>query len=576
MFKKYRLLNKKSVFCLLFFSLVFGLLLISRTLFQPVYTDRVPSNIFLNPYVIPAGTQLVIPPWIMQRYQLSAQKELYGDVFNYLMYNYGVSAPNESGEDTYYIPLNVSGYDYDDDYDSGSYSSRENTYMVDVAKVKHSSVSESSQQEETGEPSPQPVDPETPEEGATVVPSQPVDPETPGVTAKPRLRPGVTAKPRLRPDGSPQTKEVSPEVSRKKKKSGDTFTAEKDIDIRNSPLLPRQQKPELDLSKNYPLSCNKSDIKTEAKSPCLTCTGYSENTVKHFLTTLERKVTASHSSKSFPPVIDTICKSCYGVDAKDFFNYIEKRAKEEGIPSEILFAFVMRESNGDCNVGGDGGDSVGMFQLNTNNSTCLRGCKRNVLLKAKVEEMKSVCKGGTYRNEYSRLGRKRCNQYPPADSKICLNNPYCNFEEAFHLLKDEKWPAGNNQEKYSKSTAENWTAMSREERHKWRNAIVAYNGRGFVAPTERAMKKFNMSDRIDDWEQKRIFFVRSYLYYKSKYKACAPRDRKCKNRYDPKKVITNLAHVESITGREVPGGFADSAICQWIQFVKKKPKLSCR
>ena len=130
--------------------------------------------------------------------------------------------------------------------------------------------------------------------------------------------------------------------------------------------------------------------------------------------------------------------------------------------------------------------------------------------------------------------------------------------------------------------------MNAETRNKWRNAVVSYNGRGYVRPVESLMrntwKKMSSNERerwtktfqnqskvdvetkeiprslLDNWEFKRVFFIKQHL----------------RNSTISEKVVKNLAHVESITGREVSEEFAESAICQWVQFEKENKNLSCK
>ena len=122
-------------------------------------------------HVLPVGTQMVIPPWIQQQYQMSNQKQFYDNsMMNFLIHNYGVVAPSVSagaeGSDTYYIPLSYreegdDDDDDDDDYDDDDYDDDDyDTYMVDVTFLKQSvepaqqkaEVLESETTEETQEP----------------------------------------------------------------------------------------------------------------------------------------------------------------------------------------------------------------------------------------------------------------------------------------------------------------------------------------------------------------------------------------------------------------------------------------
>ena len=164
---------KRNIYYFLFVLFVFSfclILLVDKSISNKQFVDkdsaetrktitetaslRNPSNFLLtmNPYVMPAGTQMMIPPWVLEQYQLSEQQALYGDVLNFLIYNYSVAAPSvdDSDVDTYYIPLTVYdsdyGSDYDDDYDDdysgygGDYDGgtdiARGTVMVDVTKLQ--------------------------------------------------------------------------------------------------------------------------------------------------------------------------------------------------------------------------------------------------------------------------------------------------------------------------------------------------------------------------------------------------------------------------------------------------------
>ena len=634
MFKKYHLLNRKNIFYFLLFTVFCCLFFIIQNNLPSPSVNRIPANVFMNPYVLPVGTQMVVPSWIMQQYQSSLQRRVYGNVLDYLIYNYSVSAPDGSGESTYYIPLSISSYDYDDDDDYDVSPIRKgDIYMVDVTKVKVTSSA------------PTPVEPPVePPSGDSPVPP-PVKPPVESSAGDPPAAPPV--EPPLSAEGG----EVEKPADSSQASEEVQFTTTDLIDPSTAPPPPppgSKPKPDPDpLAERPPVSCEESDAHTEADSPCVECAGLRETEVEPFLDALETKVDDSHGVKHFPGVIRDICNSCFrgqskSRDVKDFFKYIEDRANEEGVPSEVLFALVMRESNGNCKAGGDGGKSVGLFQLNTGNSTCLEGCKEGALEGVSAKEMQSVCEKGHYHKDYGTPGDP-CPGTPSfSKPKICLNNPYCNFEEAFHLLKDQKWGMGNNGEQY-RPTSKKWADLKAEERNKWRNAIVSYNGRKYIEPAEQLMRDtledmsssekqrwinaFGVSSEgdvnsektlrslLDNWEFKRMFFIKRYLSsleldeqsVKAKWadKTDAERQEWIKsvrglndkvdvssdtipgfllNNEDFRRrffkrseaVLRNLAHVESITGREVSGGFAESAICQWVRFEEKNPNLSCK
>ena len=159
MFKNYHFLSGKNIFYFLLLAVFCCLFFIFKNNLPFLSVNRIPANVLLNPYALPVGTQMVVPPWIMQQYQSSLQSNIYGNVLDYLIYNYSVSAPNESGESTYYIPLSLSSYDSDDDFDDDYYYDfddyspvgKSDIYMVDVTKVQVMSPSPTS--------TPSPIDP---------------------------------------------------------------------------------------------------------------------------------------------------------------------------------------------------------------------------------------------------------------------------------------------------------------------------------------------------------------------------------------------------------------------------------
>ena len=100
-------------------------------------------------------------------------------------------------------------------------------------------------------------------------------------------------------------------------------------------------------------------------------------------------------------------------------------------------------------------------------------------------------------------GEYRTKGYAKAKGR-CLNNPYCNFEESFNLLKDEKWNIVNSNE--TKPTNTDWAGMKDTERNLWRDAIIAYNGAGYLKSAEERMEKKGLYSHLDNWEVKRMFF----------------------------------------------------------------------
>ena len=621
------------------FSFSKNLVGIQKALIEPA-DSRTPSNFSLatvNPYLIPAGTQMVIPPWVLEQYQLSQQQALYGDVLNFLIYNYGVAAPSadDSDVDTYYIPLSVydSKYDYSsyggyDDYDSydDGVSIARDTVMVDVTKLQI-------QQPDSGSQTvPDSGSQTVPDSGSQVVPDSGSQATPEGSQATPEgsqeaVPDGSQVVPdsgsqvvpdgsQAAPDGSQATldgSQATPEGSQKAVPDGSQTVPDsggsqvasdsgsqsasdgsqeavpegsqeavpeprpkvpgdvvleitEDIDKRTTPLVP-SKRPETDLTKTYPATCDKAEEETEASAPCIGCVGLDKEETNSFLNKVSANIQNSDQKKNFSSVPTVFCKECYGVDVNDFFQHIEKRAKEEKVPSAIMFAFMLRESNGDCNAKPPNDEnSFGLFQLNIKNSTKLEPCASNELSDLSTQEMEDVCEKG-----YRKAG------YPQEKGR-CLNNPYCNFEEAIHLV-NEKWNMRVVNRGVDKPTETDWVEMGSEGRNLWRNAIIAYNRADYLSAAENQMKTPEMQGNLDNWEIKRMFFVKNYLYKKSKYEECGTsnsrEDKRCKARNNPEKIIHNLAYVERITGRETKDGLANSSMCQWLQFKNNNPKLSC-
>ena len=571
MFKKCHFLSRKNIFYFLLFTVFCCLLFIIQNNLPSHLVNRIPSNVFMNPYILPVGTQMVVPPWIMQQYQSSLQRKIYGNILDYLIYNYSVSAPSESGESTYYIPLSISSYDDDDDDDSYDVSPirKSEIYMVDVTKVKVTSPAPT--------PPPTPATPPVESPSGDPPATPPVEPPLPAEN-------GEVEKPADTPQASEEVQVTTTDL----------------IDPSTAPPPPSPKSPKPDpLAERPPVSCEESDAHTEADSPCVECADLNEGEM-NLLSEVEGIVDSYHTAKrNFASVIEKICDTCYGVDAEEFFQYIKEKAKDKKVPAEILFALIVRESGGECGVTGDSGSSKGLFQLNTNNSTCLERCASGVLDGVTVKEMQSVCEDGKHHTENYMVPQgcgERCVRCPSLrstnDPKVCLNNPYCNFEEAFLLFTKDKWKSGNDVELEAAKdkglvSGKNWAEMDPAERNRWRNAVVSYNGRGYVDPTEKLMnvtwkamtvdernqwvhlaqdpKEANVNSEkmpeslLNNWELKRLFFIKKYL-----------RSGRLQ------KMVENLAHVESITGREVSGGFAESTICQWIQFEEKNKNLSCK
>ena len=511
-------------------------------------TDRKPDNwgVFGLPptTTLPVGTHLTIPPWIMQQFHTGGHANLYGDVLNFTLLNYGVAAPSRENteKDTYYVPLSryqKNDYKYDS-YDKIRISSnsrkRKDSIMVDVTKIK---ILDSK--------TPRPLKPDP---SPSKAPKEPKTTEEPSSQTTLSNEGSEVAKP------SPQA--VTPP-------SDVVFVTTEEIDTKKAPPVP-VEKPLVDLSKpaTAQATCDPAEFQTEAQEHCPKCVEQPK-VVQEFLNIVDTTTETFTKNKNFPAVIRGLCDRCEGINVSDFFSYMEERGTAESVPKEILFAIMMRESNGNCEVAGDGRKSHGLFQLNITNSTKLRSCKKGELRGKNHKQMKQACTNGNYRatNKYKKITHSQSlSKRSNIGAMVCLQNPYCNFEEALHLLKDEKWGIGNGEIDIPKSKT-SWVDLNAEERNQWRNAIIAYNGDFYHQKAKQEMRqnlKLGANARLDDWELKRIFFIKQYLSGSQKIK---------------KGLIHNLAYVESIAGRETEQGMVKSSICQWAQFRKNNKSMAC-
>ncbi len=469
------------------------------------------AQVSLLPYTTPTTVNpallqqynFVIPPWILQQYQQVASA--WRNPLNYLLYfysRYGASFEDDDDDDldSIYIPLFESD-DLNPEYES-------KTYWKDLSSLNISK------------------DPST---GSYIFRSQRKGSDNPSME---------------------KGKVIS--------------TVQDPFQIQNSE------------GKTAPQTCKEQREQegTEAKSICIECIkrqgdnvdllaeivenhlGGQEDkgkAIESFLTKVDQEVKKYDRYKFFTHLVNTFCKKCYQADLNEFVNYVERRSREANIPSEIFFSIMLRESGGNCDLKSPGAEnSYGLFQMNIESkSTFLRTCNEGELQNLGNENLKTPCENGNYPN----------NSDKQIKNKACLNNPYCNFEESLRLLQ-EKWNLANKGSGGRKLTRpkKSWTEMNAKERNLWRNAVISYNGRGYLAPAEKEMKKRGLLNLpLNNWELKRLFFLGSGSKKKGR--------------------IWNLAYVERITGREVgPCGLENSSIYQWLEFKGKKENqpLSCQ
>ena len=406
---------------------------------------RSPDDLGLpfNNSLLPAGTPMVIPHWVMEQYATNGQN--YGDPLNFLILNYGKTGliPNNPNQHSYYIPLQVQ------DRPKKSYKkksrdrrgsrrhrrsswrsrpSRDTTVMVDVLKLqiqKNTGTGKASapaqEQPTTTTIEPKPSTP-------TTSPSQPQPQPKPKPEPEPKKGSSSPSTPELTPAGaSNQQADPGPSTNSLAVGKEVVLTTTEVIDKTTTPPVPakkdpvklRQPTPPTPADTTAPAditapadttapaeapqaTCDEREQDTSAKAPCLECVeAVSEDVsnVEKFLTDLGTQTDVQIKKKIVSAVVNEFCQKCAGKDVRAFFSYMEERAKEKNVPKEILFAIMMRESNGDCNVIQKSTKCHGLFQLNPTNSTKLRACKKNELKGKTPDQLKSACSKGAYRNK---------------------------------------------------------------------------------------------------------------------------------------------------------------------------------
>ena len=520
----------------------------------------------LNPQIVPAGTPLMTPPWMQQQYlqHIAVNQALLGNrsLLDFLIHNYSVAAPSslDESEDTYYVPLLRSSYldDEDSDYDEDDdYSS-----LTEYFDVTNLSLDEES-------------DPNAP----TFRTKQREDTQKnraqiPEAALRKKPLPAKPPAPEVEPVEQPTTsEEKAPEESNpndlspiQTEESTATEPAEKleDTPAEESENKSTKESPKKDYESRGCHRSSQAEETTEAVSICTECSSNKTEIIRGLKKVVDTVKAQQRQKRGFGAVLKNFCSTCQPVDIEEFIQYVNDRAYTEKMPPAIFFSLMMQESNGKCDASNtSGGDnSFGLLQLNTNSagSTCLNRCSNANLSNTSSEELKNVCRNGTYRAGRN-CKRKKDNSCINCQNSnqplICLNNPYCNFEESLHLMK-EKWQIGN--KRTSRPTELHWLDMNSHERNLWRNAIISYNGAGYMKKAEGEMQKSGVSN-TDDWEQKRLYFIKKNWLNQSS------------NRQN--QVIHNLAYVERITGREIPCGGENSIMVEWLKFIETNPSPSC-
>ena len=280
----------------------------------------------------------------------------------------------------------------------------------------------------------------------------------------------------------------------------------------------------------------------------------------------------------FSAVISRFCRTCGKVLVNDFINYVEQRAKEENIPSGIFFAIMYKESSGDCNKRNtqkNVEDSIGLFQMNQiGGSTKLKQCPKKKPPNIESKKMKAAC----YKGKYKTKGNSICNPNYETDkfnkNQVCLNNPYCNFEEALSLLNC-KWFTVHkdkciNPIKEVKQVCvpnktippmprKAWSNMNINEKDLWRQTLMAYNT---ITYLKEAKKELKVTKKFRTWE-----IIRMYVHL-----LCLGNNE---GRNPNKGACTNLNYVEKLAGWEREEIKGHSLIENWDQYRKNHKKIHC-
>lgn len=271
------------------------------------------------------------------------------------------------------------------------------------------------------------------------------------------------------------------------------------------------------------------DSETIMKSLCIECNKvyYERHYIGEFKRKYEDKVTNQYiCTGRNNDYITTLVKqefnsSCSPVSFDSFVQELTCQSCQNNIPPAIMLAILTAESNGDCNVFGSDGKSVGLFQPNTTNSTAIPTC--------------SSSQKQTLRQSSSLQSTPRC-----------LENPMINLQEGLRILA-QKYKIVN------KGQDPQFSCQSPDLQNKsaWSKAIAAYNGgEERVGHLQEAIqtKPTALSqtawDNMSEWEKMKTYYF-----------SCSRPDvknQKCSDVYFDNSVL-NLAHTELILGStEIP------------------------
>ena len=342
---------------------------------------------------------------------------------------------------------------------------------------------------------------------------------------------------------------------------------------------------------------------------------------------------------------DNFCgKSCGQADMGSFVNYVKQRSRAEGVPFEVLLGLMLKESGGRCDTGPGSGcndhnplmcngpgwgmrnptlrqqirtynqtcrakpnspidGSFGLFQLNlTHPNVCeykvRRKCNISQLTDAQLQK---ACQSYSEKPACILTKNPRNDSYNndshcqiETDSKqaqekgVCLNNPYCSFEEALDLLK-RKWRMEHVKRKdpFPSSGKKSFKELIPGERDGWRRVIMAYNSSTLLEgsyefhklPVAQNMREAVGMPALEGWELERMFLLNAAIYSPGNGSEADKKRQviqesangtryRFPNRTQGLDMLAHLSYMEQIAGREVAGAGKNSFICQWEDFEK--------
>ena len=290
------------------------------------------------------------------------------------------------------------------------------------------------------------------------------------------------------------------------------------------------------------LTVDKKDDKGKITKVCSLAHDYSlKHIVNNFNNTKENKGCKPMTFERFFP--ELYCKSC-----------------NQGIPPEIMLSVMSAESAGKCLAEGDQGNSVGLFQINSETQSCNGNAKGS------------------------------------QENKKCLLNLENNLKYGMQILSDKFQSVNGESPVQSSGACPSWAKTDSAQKDRWRRAVSAYNsGEGWLnravesvegdltkddSPadwtkgTEHLPDAKNRTGSIKrsqaSWEDLRLyFFIEKFLPENRPGNAIDSKTgRSLKNS------LKNIAHTEAVLGRGAPGA-PPGLVDFWREYIRANMPSSC-